>query len=715
MRPLLFSFLPVQRSSMFIEISSGLPASSASPFICSSPIFSTRVFAVFLLSLLSTASFARSEPFESVERYTVTATRPYYDEALSRIFPQYAFDKSSLVSPLHANDVLLQSPSISLNGQGGQIQSISVRGFSRWRIQTLLDGVPIVSDRRAGSSIGFIPPDFISSATVIPGAASTYLGSGAIGGAVNLQFESLLEPHLRVSYSSNQQMKAVSYAGTSVADGSKNGVNRTEKLGDTDWNISYRSANNGEDAKGNTLFDQFEQTGLFLRHRAENSIIKEAWTLYSDNNDIGKSSSDYPKSRITTYPNNTHWLGKIAFEANLFAGNIWWHKSTLDTSVLRPDSRINDSENKAFDYGLYINTDIRLKDWDLNWQLQLSGREGVVADEREFTLTPSEIVLPDTAPSDFSLGSFESDLAYEVRTLDASEVNTAIVVDTSRQWRSLSLALGARIDWQQQSDDSGASPTQSNDAQPNNAQPRRSQSITNFSGYLGANYQLSSHWAASVYVSSAFRNPSLTERFFAGETPRGTVLGSIQLETEQALNKQLTVAYSAKHIQGSIEVFHQQIDNYIERITVAEDVLQYANLDSATIEGVSYQVSWQSQDNTLDARLSGMWISGEDNLGNNIADIPANNQRLDVGVNWQDTRFFTVLSYRASRTDIADGERALSDVFTLDIGADWQLSERVQLQASWSNLTNQHYYTSADDKAAFAQGESVQLAVTYQL
>ncbi|MDY6975758.1 MAG: TonB-dependent receptor [Pseudomonadota bacterium] len=704
---------------MLIEISSGLPASITSPCTSLPSICSSRFFAAFLLSLLSTPGFAQSESPNSVERYTVTATRPYYDEALSRIFPQYEFDKRSLVSPLHVNDVLLQSPSVSLNGQGGQIQSINVRGYSRWRIQTLLDGVPIISDRRAGSSVGFIPPDFISSATVLPGAASTYLGSGAIGGAVNLQLESLQEPYLKVGYSSNQQMKAVSYAGTSAADTSKNSATGTEKLGVTDWNISYRSANNGEDAKGNTLFDQFEQTGLFLRHRPENSIIKEAWTLYSNNNDVGKSSSDYPESRRTIYPDNTHWLGKIAFEDNLFAGNIWWHKSTLDTSVLRPGSRINDSENKAFDYGFNINTDTQLKGWDLNWQLQLSGREGVVADEREFTLTPAESLPANATALGITESTVEPELAYEVRTLDASEINTAAVVDASRQWQSLSLAIGTRVDWQRQSDDSGASPTQPNAVQLNNAQTSRSQSTTNFSGYLGANYQLSPHWAASLYVSSAFRNPSLTERFFAGETPRGTVLGSTQLETEQALNKQLTVAYSAKHIQGSIEVFHQQIDNYIERITVAEDILQYANLDSATIEGVSYQVSWQSQDSIVDARLSGMWIKGKDesegNVGGTIADIPANNQRLDVGVSWQNMRFFTVLSYRASKSDIADGERALSDVITLDIGANWQLGEDIQLQASWSNLTNQRYYTSADDKAAFAQGESVQLAVTYQL
>ena len=696
-RPSLFSFLFASKSSAFVKRPSGKPVSTTLPIFSLSPVWST-----LSLSLLSVPSFAQSEPNNELERYTVTAIRPYYDETLSRIFPQYEFDKSSLVSPLHTNDVLLQSPSVSLNGQGGQIQSISIRGYSRWRIQTLLDGVPVVSDRRAGSSIGFVPPDFIASATVLPGAASTYLGSGAIGGAVNLHFGEIQTPHLRVGYSSSQQMKALSYAGSTRRANNSNSL--TEES-DTDWNISYRSADNGEDANGGSLFDKFEQSGLFVRHRPVDSIIKEAWTIYSDNNDIGKSSSDFPESRITTYPKNTHWLGKIAFESHLFTGNVWWHKSSLDTSVLRPEGRINDSENKAFDYGFNISTDTQLKDWDLNWQLQVTGRDGVVADEREFTLTPAESASSDTTSPSFITNAFEAELAYEVRTLDASEITTAAVADASRQWQSLSLALGARVDWQRQSDDSGANTFQSSTAQTN----------TNLSGYLGANYQLSQHWAAGMYVSSAFRNPSLTERFFAGETPRGTVLGSLKLETEQALNMQASVAYSSEQLQGSIEVFNQKIDNYIERIMVAEDVLQYSNLDSATIEGVSYQLSWQSHNDALDARLSGMWISGEDDLGNSIADIPANSQRLDLGVQWQAVRFFTVFAYRASKTDITDGERALDEVFTLDMGADWQINERVQLQASWRNLTNQQYYTSADDKAAFAQGESVQLAITYLL
>jgi len=636
-------------------------------------------------SFVSPLSLAQHADISQLERYTVTATRPYYDETLSRIFPQYQFDKSHLVTPLHTNELLLQAPSVSLNGQGGQIQSISIRGYSRWRIQTLLDGVPIVSDRRAGSSIGFVPPEFITSVSVLPGAASTYLGSGALGGAVNLQLDATENPYLNVGYSSNQQMKTLSYK---------------DSVGNTDWNIAYRNANKGEDANGALLFDQFEQAGLFLRHRPESGFIKEAWTLYSDNNNIGKSSSDYPLNRISTYPDNTHWLGKLTVGADNYTGSIWWHQSYLETSVLRPQSRINDSENKALDYGFDIKTKGNWQDWWFNWQLQVSGRDGVEADEKEFSLTATPIEQGDRPDSSALLEERAPVLAYEVRTLNANEINAAGIVDASRQWNSTSLALGARVDWQRQSDNTGTN---------------ENVTATNLSGYIGVNYQLAKRWATSLYVSSAFRNPSLTERFFAGETPRGTVIGSTMLQTESALNSQATFAYNSEQLQAAIDVFYQQIDNYIERQAIADDVLQYANLDSATIKGLSYQLSWQSKVNNIDATLSGAWVNGRDELGNAIADIPADNHRFNVGMTLGSARFFSTVVYRASKSDVAEGERTLDDVITLNVGGSWRMNERIVLQASWENLTNQLYYTSTDDKAPFAQGKSIQLALTYLL
>ncbi|MBQ4829415.1 TonB-dependent receptor [Alteromonas sp. MMG017] len=665
-----------------------------------------------------------SKRVEEVERYTVTAERPYYNETLNSIFPQYSYDKSNLVGSPHINDILLQSPSVNLNGQGGQIQNINIRGFSRWRIQSLLDGVPIVSDRRAGASVGFVPPSFIQGGAVIPGAASTYLGSGAIGGAVDLLLPSNTESNLQLGWSSNQQAQDYSYA---------------DYAGNTDWNLSYRKGDNGSDAQGNTLFDKFEQTAVFMRHRPDNGVLKEAWTLYSDNSDVGKSSSDFPQDRVTTYPENTHWLGRMTFAfSDLFSEDIassdtsstdlvshlWWHQSTLDTHILRPEDRINESESEALDFGFDVGSNARINNWQVNWQVQLMGRKGVIIDEREFSLVSSasgslvddslvgesptnQPLLDET--SNLTGSSFISELAYELRTLDASETTVAGITDASRTFGATSLAFGGRLDWQQQS---------------NNADDVTN---TNVSGFIGASHTLSTQWSASVYLSSAFRNPSLTERYFSGETPRGTVLGDADLDTEQATNIQASLLYNSTFLTGSVEVFRQKINHYIERTTVSEDVQVYSNLDSATIQGISYQLDWQQsqavirpQNNGTDpgywfAQLNGAWIDGEDAAGNAIADIPPNSQRLTLGYELEDVRLFSTLVYRASKRDIGDGEKALDNVTTLDIGAAWELSQRTLVQASWRNLTNQQYYVSADDKAAFAQGESVQLALTFLL
>ncbi|ANB24499.1 hypothetical protein A6F57_04315 [Alteromonas stellipolaris] len=730
MKSLSYFFCFIFRSKFFELHSAKLSTFGLAPFklfltisFLAAPVFSASASTnTSTESLNGDNESTDNKSIEALERYTVIAERPYYNQTLNSIFPQYSYDKSNLVGSPHINDILLQSPSVNLNGQGGQIQNINIRGFSRWRIQSLLDGVPIVSDRRAGASVGFVPPSFIQSVAVIPGAASTYLGSGAIGGAVDLLLPYNTESNLQIGWSSNQQAQDYSYA---------------DYAANTDWNLSYRKGNNGNDAQGNTLFDKFEQSALFIRHRPVSGVLKEAWTLYSDNSDIGKSSSDFPEDRVTTYPENTHWLGKMTFAfSNIFSSdlfsddmaspdtsstdlvsNLWWHQSTLDTHILRPEDRINESESEALDFGLDVGSNARINNWQVNWQVQLMGREGVIIDEREFTLvsSASELTVDESLinqpvldeSSNLTDSFFTSELAYELRTLDASETTVAGIADASRTFGATSLAFGGRLDWQQQS---------------NNADDVTN---TNVSGFIGASHTLSPQWSASVYLSSAFRNPSLTERYFSGETPRGTVLGDDNLETEQATNVQASLSYNSIDLTGSVEVFHQKINHYIERTTVSENVQVYSNLDSATIRGISYQLDWQqsqavnkAQNKATEqgywfAQLNGAWIDGEDTLGSAISDIPPNSQRLTLGYELEDVRLFSTLVHRASKRDIGDGEKELDNVTTIDIGAAWQFNQRMSVQASWRNLTNQQYYVSADDKAAFAQGESVQLALTF--
>ncbi|KXJ62136.1 MAG: hypothetical protein AXW14_07020 [Alteromonas sp. Nap_26] len=630
------------------------------------------------LSFICLCSWLSTIPFEEVkadeiERYTVTVPKPLYDKTLQQIFPQYHYSSTTSLASTHANEIVLQSPSVNLNGQGGQIQNINIRGFSRWRIQSLVDGVPIVSDRRAGSSVGFLPPQFIAQADVVPGATSTYLGSGAIGGAINLQFFDVIVPHVRLSWGHNQNLQQYSYADVS---------------GNTDWQGAFTNAGKGIDAQNRELMDAYTQSAFFLRHRPESSTVKEVWTLYSHNSDIGKSSSDYPNDRITIYPQNTHWLGKMRIGLDTLAegttANIWWHQSNLETSTTRIEKRRNDSDNKAFDFGSDISGSAEFSDWFFNWQWQVSAREGVSIDESEYALTSSVPI-------------------YKLRTLDASEYNTAVITDVSSVFGNFAIASGGRLDWQRQS---------------NNSVDVTS---LNVSGFTGANYTLSAHWNASLYVSSAFRNPSLTERFFFGETPRGTVRGDENLLTEEAINTQGTLFYNNANTKASVEVFHQKINNYIERIDVSDDsepgvrTLQYANIQNATIRGVTYQIQWHPSHSAWQFRVSGAWIKGQNDQGGAIADIPPHNQRLDVNYEFSDFRVFTTLSYRSSKRDIGSGEREVENIVTADIGGEWQISQRLRLHAKWKNITNQLFYSSTDEQAAFAQGSNVNIGATVLL
>ncbi len=629
-----------------------------------------RFYSCVVLSCVLVPSVA-AHAAQQVERVTVTGQHPYYHETLSRIFTQYDYDQDHLVVPTHLNELLTQSPLISLNGQGGQLQNISIRGFSRWRIQSLMDGVPILSDRRAGASVDFIPPSFISSVAVIPGAASTYLGSGAIGGAVNLRIKEPFAHQLQVGWSSNQNSQDFSYSG----------FHRN-----TDWKVAYRNAGNGKDANGMTLFDQYEQAAFFVRHRPEEGTLKEAWTLYSDSQDVGKSSSDFPQNKITTYPTNRHWLGKLNFAFdNLLAGdsgaavtgNVWWHQSQLDSNTLRPGRRINQSSNQALNFGADLGSKAQLAQWQMNWQLQLNGRENVVIDERELTLAAQEV--------------------YRVQSLTADELAFAGVVDASRRIGNIALAAGMRLDWLRQ-ENQGQQSTN-----------------TNISGFAGANYAFTPHWSANLYISSAFRNPTLTERFFSGETPRGTVLGDVNLATEQAMNLQGALAYNSGQFSGDVSVFYQRIDNYIERLSLSDDLLQYANLDRATVKGVSYQFSWQPRQSGFNLAVSGAWIKGVDEAGNTVADIPANTQRVELSYRLDTMRLFSTMQYRADKTRAAAGERTLESVVIVDAGASWQLTEHTVLSTSIRNVTDELYYVSADEQAAYAQGRSVQFNLSMAL
>ena len=154
----------------------------------------------FALTLCST-SLAAADSARLEEVVVSGVADPRMGSLLTSTEIRTTSAEEQITLPLSIGSLADALPGVSLNGQGGLFQSYSMRGFSRWRIRTEISGVPILTDRRAGNSLSFLPPELIDSIQVNMGPASSLYGSGAMGGVMNVSLLNPTQTSLSVSAS----------------------------------------------------------------------------------------------------------------------------------------------------------------------------------------------------------------------------------------------------------------------------------------------------------------------------------------------------------------------------------------------------------------------------------------------------------------------------------------------------------------------------------
>jgi iron complex outermembrane receptor protein len=348
--------------------------------------------------------------------------------------------------------------------------------------------------------------------------------------------------------------------------------------------------------------------------------------------------------------------------------------------ITRPERRINALRNEALDFGFQSSDVITFDQWQINWRLGSDARQDVSAQETEISITGEPI--------------------FDRLNLDAEQLEFYVAADLSANTNSGAYAGGIRVAHHIQRD------------KLSNA----SAEDTNFSAFIGYAYPFAKRWKLAGYLSSAYRVPSLTERFFNGATPRGTTLGDADLDTETAQNAELNLAFENKSSRASLSLFTQRIDHYIERLRVDSETRQYRNLNWAEISGINYQwqhaFDWQSLDWTLN--LGGQWIRGEDQASADIADIPPAQHRISMRAQHENSQGFVALTHRQSSDHQVDGELPTSAVTTIDAGYSHTITANIQLSLKFTNLTDKLYITLRDDVAPYARGRDVHLSMEYR-
>lgn len=329
----------------------------------------------------------------------------------------------------------------------------------------------------------------------------------------------------------------------------------------------------------------------------------------------------------------------------------------------------NEVTNDSLDYGARWEHEKRVKDaLSLTLGLEASGRHGVNAEE--------------TDENGESMNTLD----------DAREIETGGFLTLRWERGRTGVETGARVSWLRQQN--GSDPGEQGSA---------------LSGFAGIVQRVGRRVELRGSLSSGLRFPSLSERFFSGTTGAGEVTANRDLERERSLNVEVSLRWLGRRMLVHGALFHNQIDDYIER-EVAGDQVTFANLSSGTLRGLELQGQFRPTERWT-VSFGGHVIEGRDEQRAPLADVPPDEIHLGFEHRRGAWSYDARLTSRAEKTDNGSGEKPIPSAELLRVGVGRRLGGAWSLSISGSNLLDEQYFRSADDKAAAAPGRSIGLQI----
>ena len=576
---------------------------------------------------------------------------------------------SRLVSPANSAAPLLsvgelvgRLPGAASNGQGGLFQSYSLRGFGRSRIRTEISGVPIISDRRAGNSLSFLPHTFIETIRADMGPASSLYGSGAMGGVLSASLREPEQTALHLQLGS---------AGNSRGFGFE-----TRLTNQTAITASLKSANNSRAADNEPLNTGFRQSALYARNtQTIGDLLINAEVIAGLGRDLGKSSSRFPANRISTYPHDEHVIINLRAmnQRGMFA-QAYVHDQDWASRTDRIGDRQNLSSYQSQTYGALFSHQYSDETSENRWGIELTTRTNVDIAELERPLQGEATLI----------GLVNS----------GNERVSGVFADRMWFFSNTSLRAGTRLDRSQVSNE-GSSRTE-----------------TKLNGQVQIDTRLPNDWLIAGELGTAYRLPTLSELHFSGQTPRGTIRGNSLLAPEETIGSQVTLSRQSDNLEFELSVFYNRVENYIERMRAEDGSLTYQNLRSGRIWGFDGEVSLGGT-NQIKQRIKWQWQRGKADNGEFLDDLPP--PEVSYTGTWHSVYFYVAvdLAYRFKRSDHGPSEVPLGSSFIGGARITWDLSPHWSASLAVSNGFDRTYRVSADEDAPLANKRAAHLTLRW--
>ncbi|MFN7519230.1 MAG: TonB-dependent receptor, partial [Lysobacteraceae bacterium] len=426
--------------------------------------------------------------------------------------------RDAVAAPVDVQDWVLRTPGVAATGQNGLFETFSIRGNGGNAILTLVGGMPITAQRRAGVPLSFVDPLLLGDVSVTRGPAVTHFGPGALGGAVSVEPRWFDVPTLAARLASGGDEQLLM-----AATGSD-----TFSLA-----VARHEAGNTEAPDGTRLNTAYQRDSAVLQVRTRvGDLDVDALLMPSRSTDIGKSNSRFP-ARSTTYPSDRHSIGRLRLRhANGLELGLRGHAQRLDTLNQRPGSPDTFASIESTDLGLTLQRRFQAGALDYNLGLEYLGRRDVDGFDARGTLANRTYSLKDAREANLSAFAIADWALSTTLDLELGARGTRV---TQRQ-------RGA------EADDADAAFT------------------------AGAVWRPTAGTRWTLNLSSGYRFPTLEERYFSGVTAQGDIAGNPDLGSEHSLGIDLGFGWNTGPWSGSTHVWRMGVDDLIQLARLQGDL-----------------------------------------------------------------------------------------------------------------------------------------------
>jgi len=598
-------------------------------------------------------------------------------------------------SPENLTQALETVPGVNAVSEG-HASVPAIRGLARGRTLVLIDGARVSSERRAGPSATFADPASFEGIDVARGPGSVAYGSDAIGGVVSVRTR-------RAQPGSPFQVRGSGTFGAGIPD-RRGSVELSKGLarGGVLVQAHFREADDWDSPVDDSeIFNSgWKDRGFLGRvdHEAGPGLFSIAWQsdfgrdIERPRNNSSTVRFHYPyedSHRLTTGYEGANVAGLQQVALTAFLGTF--EQRTDQDRFQTPTS------NRTIE-----RADVSARDF----HVKASGVKGVAGVRIEFGADVN---------GRFDLEAIDNILRYDAADQLQSE-SPNLSVDSARRTDAgvyvqveSPLATGLRV----------AAGGRGDHVTARNAGGffgDRSTANRAFSGFASVTAGPFGGFSLTGQAARAFRDPTLSDRYFRGPSGRGFITGNPDLEPESSLQFDVAARYAVGRTQLAAYAYHYRIDDLIERHTTATDFFFFRNRGRARIRGVELEARAEAGD--------GFAIEGGLNISRGVA--------LDDGASLDDispTTVFVMLRqdfgatfYAQLRASLAaDDDRpgpsevAAPDAKVIDLSAGWRFAPGLELRGIVRNLLDGDYYASPDPRWVYAPGRSASVTLRFTI